>query len=590
MRTNLKSRRFLVFISIIILCICFGGLGGIYSFWAYPDEFGYWSPAARLSGYDWSQVTSIGSYYSYGYSLILYIIFNIFKNAVTAYRAAIFINFALSIAAVWLIYFFICSVRNIASESKAEGAAAIISAACVMYPAWSLYSQSTMSESLILFLFVLVSFLMYRFLKKPGIINGLLLAACSMYAYLVHMRMIGTVIAIMVTLLVWAFSCGSRKIRMGILIFIAVVAFCFAVSFVIKSHIVSEVYTFSSKDTINWNDYNGQLPKILKLFTPQGMQYMFENISGKVLYISLASYGLGLWGIAAVTSLFIKSIKSLRKRGSKSRALFGIYMFLAVLLQIGVALVYLIDSPSPDNARLDLLLHGRYTDMLIPVLLIYGIYAMYYGKHPVIITGIISAADVLLMIPILIVISRNNTGMSELQGFTMAGVSYMLSYQDTDAKAFLIRAVIFGVILSWVVCFIVLIARRTGESMVLACLIVIQLALSVVTCNKFMYSIQPYVYTDVQLTDKVERLEEADPDRQIIHIFKGGIPYIEVVQFGLRDKVIDVIDAEVEDVFISAFPLDAIIITDADTPLDADLRDKYDTAIYYGHLKLYFNE
>ena len=109
-------------------------------------------------------------------------------------------------------------------------------------------------------------------------------------------------------------------------------------------------------------------------------------------------------------------------------------------------------------------------------------------------------------------------------------------------------------------------------------------------CNKYMYSIQPYVYTDVQLTRKVERLEEENPDRQIIHIFKGGIPYIEVVQFGLRDKTIDVIDAEVTDVDIASLPDGAIVITDADTPLDAELSNKYDTPIYYGHLKLYFNE
>ena len=590
MRTFLKSKRFLIFISVIILCICFGGLGGIYSFWAYPDEFGYWSPAAKLSGYDWSQVTSIGSYYSYGYSLILFVIFNIFKDGVLAYRAAIVINFALSIAAVWIIYFFISDIRNIHSEGRALSAAAIISASAVMYPAWSLYSQSTMSESLILFLFVFVSFLMYRFLKKPGIIGGLALAACSMYAYLVHMRMIGTVIAIILTLLVWALSCGNRRIRIGILSFIAVTIVVFVVSFVIKSHIVSEVYTFQSKETINWNDYNGQLPKILKIFSLQGMKYMFENISGKVLYISLASYGLGIWGIGAITSLFVKGIRSLKNRGSGSRALFEVYIFLAVFAQIGVALVYLIDSPSPDNTRLDLLLHGRYTDMLIPVLFIYGIYAMYYAGHPVIITGIISAADVLLSLPILGVISRNNTGMSELQGFTMAGVSYMLAPSDSDSKAFLIRAVLFGIVISWGVCFIVLMARMTNESVILAGIIMVQLVLSVITCNKYMYSIQPYVYTDVQLTRKVEKLQNEDPGRQIIHIFKGGIPYIEVVQFGLRDKTIDVIDAEVEDVNIDSLPDGAIIITDADTPLDGELCNRYDTPIYYGHLKLYYNE
>ena len=118
----------------------------------------------------------------------------------------------------------------------------------------------------------------------------------------------------------------------------------------------------------------------------------------------------------------------------------------------------------------------------------------------------------------------------------------MLAPSDSDSKAFLIRAVLFGIVISWGVCFIVLMARMTNESVILAGIIMVQLVLSVITCNKYMYSIQPYVYTDVQLTRKVEKLQNEDPGRQIIHIFKGGIPYIEVVQFGLRDKTIDVID------------------------------------------------
>ncbi len=605
MRTFLRSRHLLIFVSIIILCICLGGIGSIYSFWAYPDEFGYWAPAAGFKGYDWSQVASIGSYYSYGYSLVLYVFLSLFKDGIMAYRAAIVFNSLLCIVAVWILYCFIREIRSIEgikNSNKIDVFAAITGSVAVLYPAWSLYSQSTMSESLISFLFILVSFLMYRFLKKPGILNGILLAVFSLYMYLVHMRMIGTVIAIVITILIFAFCSDNRKIKIGVGVILIALVVVFALSFLLKSHIVSEIYSFTSDDTLNWNDYNGQLPKIIKLFSLQGIVHMLENIAGKVLYISLATYGLGLWGICAVSVGFVKGIKALKREGSKSIALFDIYVFLAILMQIGIAVIYLIDSPSEDNSRLDLLLHGRYTDMLIPILVVYGIYAIYNSKRPVILTGIISIIDAILMFPILAVIERNNTHMDELQGYTMVGVSYMLSPSDTDSESFVVRAVIFGIVATWVVCLFILFSRKLKEPAIMSGILLIQMALSVYTCNNYLYSIQPSVYTDILLTQRIEsviddtttELEDSNTDiaqqRQIIHIYEGDIQYIEIVQFNLRDRVIDVINAEKDTCNVEALPSDAIIVTQADTVYDEELNIKYDTAKSYGHLNLYFNK
>ena len=77
--TNLKGtlltggknyRQYFVLFSILILSVCMYGIYSIVGFSYYPDEFGYWSSAAVNIGYDWSEVASLGSYYSFGYSLI----------------------------------------------------------------------------------------------------------------------------------------------------------------------------------------------------------------------------------------------------------------------------------------------------------------------------------------------------------------------------------------------------------------------------------------------------------------------------------------------------------------------------------------
>ena len=68
-----------------------------------PDEFGYWTYAATLSGCDWSDIVSLGSYYSFGYTLILYPIFQIFQDSIVAYRAAVTVNFLLMILAYFVL-------------------------------------------------------------------------------------------------------------------------------------------------------------------------------------------------------------------------------------------------------------------------------------------------------------------------------------------------------------------------------------------------------------------------------------------------------------------------------------------------------
>ena len=75
----------------------------IYSFELIPDEFGYWTYAATLSGCDWSDIVSLGSYYSFGYTLILYPIFQIFQDSIVAYRAAVTVNFLLMILAYFVL-------------------------------------------------------------------------------------------------------------------------------------------------------------------------------------------------------------------------------------------------------------------------------------------------------------------------------------------------------------------------------------------------------------------------------------------------------------------------------------------------------
>ena len=90
----IRHKYSIIFIT-FLFCVYEYSITRVYGFILFPDEFGYWSYAAKLAGYDWSDIVSLGSYYSYGYSLILFPIFLLCKDAILAYRVAVSINFVL---------------------------------------------------------------------------------------------------------------------------------------------------------------------------------------------------------------------------------------------------------------------------------------------------------------------------------------------------------------------------------------------------------------------------------------------------------------------------------------------------------------
>lgn len=104
---KLKKNKAVVYLILLILlcfCLCQYGLQRIFGFSLFPDEFGYWAPAAKMLGWDWSETTSLGSYYSFGYSLILAPILYFVKDSIMAYRTAVVVNMVLMCIGLVLLY------------------------------------------------------------------------------------------------------------------------------------------------------------------------------------------------------------------------------------------------------------------------------------------------------------------------------------------------------------------------------------------------------------------------------------------------------------------------------------------------------
>ena len=183
-------------------------------------EFGYWTSAAHFLGYDWSEVTALGSYYSFGYSFILTPILKVFADSVTAYRAAIADNMLMQGICVFLLMGILVRIMPDRSEDEY-----ILAVGCALfYPVWIFYAQVTLAEGLLFCLYVAVVFVMLLTFEKIKIGRLFLLMVLIAYLCVVHMRTIGVAVAAVVVLLCWIMKepAYRKKILIGIGILIIV--------------------------------------------------------------------------------------------------------------------------------------------------------------------------------------------------------------------------------------------------------------------------------------------------------------------------------------------------------------------------------
>jgi hypothetical protein len=191
-------KNYAVIFYVLILMFALYSIFKAYGFTYFPDEFGYWMYAAKAAGYDWTNIASIGSYYSYGYSIILFPIFSLFKNAVTAYRVAVAMNFVL----IGIAYFLLL---RLGKDLEIKAAVALC------YPPLLFYAKSTMVEVLLAVMFIVICALLYSYIDKGksytlvGIILGLV------YIHFVHMRAVGVLLAGILTLIIY-FALEKKKI------------------------------------------------------------------------------------------------------------------------------------------------------------------------------------------------------------------------------------------------------------------------------------------------------------------------------------------------------------------------------------------
>lgn len=564
MRKKTGTTKYLFVFVLLLFCYYMYSIYQIYSFELIPDEFGYWTYAATLSGCDWSDIVSLGSYYSFGYTLILYPIFQIFQDSIVAYRAAVTVNFLLMILAYFVL---LKNIMRLQEERQKTISLILITGIAILYPSWLHYSRSTMTEIVVMSMYIIICMLMTLYLDnhKPGILVALIISL--IYIYTVHMRTVAILIAAVITLIVYAVthSNSNRKKTIQISTVIILGILLLIVATYIKKYITGNIYTAIAQESVAGNDYSGQVGKIKGIFTVQGFRNLIISVLCKIWYLGLTSFGLFYWGLYVCF-----------KRLLKQKKLIYLFILLSTAGEIAVTSIF----TSGVGGRIDGLTYGRYNEQILPILMVLGCIGVMESRH--IVKPTLGIAILQLPVLGLIIYVIDKYQQTNIHAYMILGISYLYKGTDFAPTTFHIMAYIMSMILMIAVMTILRISVSGKIPILIAIIMAVELFLGIHLAEIFSSGTQMANFRDMQLIDIAEK--ELEHHDRLVYIQEGDRCLADNLQFRLRNTKIHLIYDE------SEIGQDDLVVTDYLYSGLEELKSQYAYWRVMGHLAIFYNE
>ncbi len=352
-----RKRLFLVgaaFLAVVVVNMLY--FNRAFGYFVLDDELGYWSNAAHLAGFDWSGVTGRMNWYSYGYSLILYVLIRIarlfYGNMTAAYRLAVCAN-ALMCGGVFLLGY--GAIRRL--TEKDEWMALVGGAASALTVMLVSHSRVGWTEcTLALLTTAVAAIAVYDPQRKRLALNALLSLLVG-YTYLVHNRMAGLLLAFAVYA-VAVIIAGDRRLQKALALLLplaAVIVIDGYASRFFKVKMWGVAESASNPHTVSM-----MVGKLKALFSVQGALAFVREAIGQLWYLGTSTFGLFYLGLIQV---FASLKQSVEKRHVGETLAWGLVLF-GFVFCLGVSVVYWFSVYMPDGARgrADVYYYGRYIE------------------------------------------------------------------------------------------------------------------------------------------------------------------------------------------------------------------------------------
>lgn len=530
--------QYLLLFVLLIFSICQYSIHRLYGFTIYPDEFGYWANAAQWIGYDWSGTASLSSYYSFGYSMLLAPILRFCTDSVTAYRAAVSLNMVLQCISVGLLWSIFRRLKKDMLQIQVVFATGI----AVFYPAWIFYTQMTLSEALLTFLYALICYQMICLLEDSKVIGVLLrvllLLLSFLYSYFVHMRTVGVVAAAVLVLgiFLWQKTEYRKLLICGLVVLTAGVI----LGVWLKGQVRQNVYTVADVERLAGNDYAGQVDKIKRLFSFGGMLQFLQSCAGKFYYLGIASFGLFYPAVVVCIKRTGRLARNIRRKSVCEKLdWFHFFLLCSMLGQIVVTAIY-----TGIGGRLDGIVYGRYNEYLLPLFMGVGVLALMENEHPwKLLLGNIVVSTLLFGI-VLWCVSHNNS--TSMYGFFITGLSHLLGdVFNVQAVPEFLKSFFFGLLLMIILTICVCFGKKKRRAVYMMCIVLLMEILLTLNLNrKYTWPYNSANYYDLSVYEYIEEYEMENTHMPVRYLYGGGRQYIDLIQFAMLDEAIEIIRAE----------------------------------------------
>lgn len=549
-----------------------------------PDEFGYWAQAANMAGMDWREVVSHHSWYSFGYGIFMLPFVKLFSNPTAAYRVVTCMNFLMLGGSTLLLYQILSKLCILSDKKKT----AVVSGAAMIYVSYLTYAHTTMAESLLTFLYVLLAYGLYLWFTERNAGSLILVLFAVAYMYTVHMRTVGILLATVLVLVLAIWNCREKKVSarvfMTAILIISLIGILL-LQYTGKTSLINSVGSENYDVRASGNDYAGQWGKIKFLFSLQGIWYFFTGLCGKLFYLGCASFGLYYWGMAYLIKKGKELFLSLKRREVCRHEN---WFFLWILLS-HVAALFITNIFCIRTNRLDGILYGRYHENTVPLITAFGIVALLSQskrKRKKRILWLISLSGA----GFFIVYALLGTGrIAYTNRHSITGILYALSlagFYDTTTVLYAYLGGLLGGMLLLALGAI----KKYGKRWLLAGLICIQLANAAFAVHFLIYPYSRSQREDMEGLWQAKQLAGEKGGKEFYYLCGEADKRIYTLQYALWDTPLHLIsEEEFED--MAADPAKAgemfLIVPAKDVPAENSFF--YDTkVIRTPHYEIYF--
>lgn len=518
-------------LAIIIFVINFQIVGKCSHPFVFNDEAGYWTHAAIMAGKDWSGVSSNMVWYSYGYSLFLTVLVRVFSDTTVLYRAALVLNIAMLIA----VYFLYIKIIEELFPKINKYAVYFAAFAAAMYTPYQVQSGVAWSETAMLFVMVLLTYTVMRFIKKPTYINSVALGFLSAYIYVVHNRCIGIVLSVILAVGI-SVLLKNAKLRHAAL-FISVLAVCLLANKLICGCLEDIIWTGGRP---SGNDMGSTMPKIKSaLTTSEGLKKFISIFLSQSFASFVSAMGItivALWSsLKSIFSNLIKVIKAVKNRESirnivDLKSFMFLFVFCSFVSTLIISSIFMI-----NYERIDHVLYTRYFDMTVGILVAIGIC--------VIVSSISDNKNtvVIPLIPAVLYIGANradvlmaNVSSQVFNIMCSPGIATMYkSYGENFMRYAFIAVTVLGIASA-----IVFLLKKHSN---------ICICITAVICSVFfifntkagkenIIICQENGYDDVELLERIEEMPKRD-----IYILNSCGTFMQFVQYRLMDTKLNLV-------------------------------------------------